>query len=427
MAIVLVIIFILVAVVAGTALAYVTGAGAVLLYFAMDLERYLALAPQLVFSQLDVFALMAMPLFMLVGEIMNRARITHVLVDFAMSVIGWAKGGLAHVNILTSVFFAGISGSAMADAAALSGTLVPAMVEKGYSKTYAGAITAASSIIGPIIPPSIILIFYGAIMGVDVAALFAAGIGPGLLLAAALMAANAWFAHRADHPGGKSEKTEAFLPSLKKAGPALSLPVIIVAGIVFGIMTPTEAAAVAVFAAIAVGAYYRNISIVMLNECLKRTVVLTGSIFMLFAAAALVIYLAALVNIPQMLAGAVIKSGISGTAYLLLIMVVFLLFGMILDTLLGLALVAPVLVPLAISHGADPVHVGVIVCLTLAMGLISPPLGGSVLVVSAVTRINYWKLFAEVLPFLLIEIAVLLAVVLIPEITLFLPKVLGLM
>jgi tripartite ATP-independent transporter DctM subunit len=206
----------------------------------------------------------------------------------------------------------------------------------------------------------------------------------------------------------------------------LSLPLIIVAGIVFGIMTPTEAAAVAVFAAIAVGAYYRNISIETLNECLKRTVVLTGSIFMLFAAAALVIYLAALTNVPQALAGAVVKTGISGTAFLLLIMLVFLVFGMILDTLLGLALVAPVLVPVAISQGADPVHVGVIVCLTLAMGLISPPLGGSVLVVSAVTRTNYWKLFSRVLPFLLIEIAVLLAVVLIPEITLFLPNVLGL-
>jgi tripartite ATP-independent transporter DctM subunit len=427
MAVTFVIILILVMIAAGTALAYVTGAGAVLFYVVMDLERYLALTPQLVFSQLDVFALMAMPLFMLVGEIMNRGRITHVLVDFAMSLIGWAKGGLAHVNILTSVFFAGISGSAMADAAALSSTLVPAMVEKGYPKTFAGAITAASSIIGPIIPPSIILIFYGAIMGVDIAALFAAGIVPGLLLAVALMAANAWFAHRHDHPGGKSEDIQPILPSLKKAGPALSLPVIIVVGIVFGIMTPTEAAAVAVFAAVAVGVYYRSVNMKVLYECVKHTVVLTGSIFMLFASAALVIYLAALTNVPKALAGAVVEAGISGWLYLLLIMVVFLVFGMILDTLLGLALVAPVLVPVAISQGADPVHVGIIVCLTLAMGLVSPPLGGSVLVVSAVTQTKYWDLFGWVMPFLIIEIVVLLAVVLIPEITLFLPKALGLM
>jgi len=393
----------------------------------MDMEQYLALSPQLVFSQLDVFALMAMPLFMLVGEIMNRGRITHVLVDFAMSLIGRAKGGLAHVNILTSVFFAGISGSAMADAAALSSTLVPAMVDKGYSKVYAGAITAASSIIGPIIPPSIILIFYGAILGVDVAALFAAGIVPGLLLAGALMAANAWFAHRHDHPGGKSEAIEPILPSLRKAGPALSLPLIIVVGIVFGVMTPTEAAAVAVFAAIAVGVYYRSINLKILYECLQRTVVLTGSIFMLFASAALIIYLAALTNVPKTLSEAVVEFGVSGTSYLLLITLVFLIFGMLLDTLLGLALVAPVLVPVAILQGADPVHVGIIVCLTLAIGIISPPFGGSVLVVSAVTGTNYWKLYTWVLPFYVVEILVLLLIVLFPEITLFLPRALGLM
>jgi len=231
--------------VAGTALAYATGAGAVLFYILLDMKEFLALAPQLVFSQVDFFALMALPLFMLVGEIMNRGNITRVLVDFAMSLIGRAKGGLAHVNILTSVFFAGISGSAVADAAALSNTLVPAMVERGYSKTFAGAITAVSSVIGPIIPPSIILIFYGSTMGVDIAALFAAGIVPGLMLAVALMLANTFFAHRYDHPGGKEEERQPVLPSLVRALPALSLPLIIVLGIVFGVMTPTEAAAVA--------------------------------------------------------------------------------------------------------------------------------------------------------------------------------------
>jgi len=424
--IVLVILFVLLAMVVGTALAYVTGAGIVLLYFALDKGQYLALAPQLVFSQIDVFALMAMPLFILVGEIMNRGQITRVLVDFAMSLIGWAKGGLAHVNILTSLFFAGISGSAMADAAALSNTLIPEMVRRGYSPVYAGAITAASSIIGPIIPPSIILIFYGAIMGVDIAALFAAGIGPGLLLTAALVIANALFAHRFRHPGGNEEPRQARLASLLKAAPALCLPLIIVIGIVFGVMTPTEAAAVAVFAAIVVCMYYRTFNFDMLRQCIRRSVVLTGSIFLMFAAAALVIYLAALTNLPTHLANSLAGLDLSGPAFLLLIMVFFLLFGMVLDTLLGLALVCPVLVPVAISQGADPVHVGIIVCLTLAIGLISPPLGGSVMVVSAVTRTSYWKLFTWVLPFLLVEIVVLLAVVLIPEISLFIPTVLGL-
>jgi tripartite ATP-independent transporter DctM subunit len=422
----LVILFVLLAMLVGTALAYVTGSGIVLLYFALDHGEYLAMAPQLVFSQLDVFALMAMPLFILVGEIMNRGNITRVLVDFAMSLIGWAKGGLGHVNILTSLFFAGISGSAMADAAALSNTLIPEMVRRGYSPVYAGAITAASSIIGPIIPPSIILIFYGAIMGVDIAALFAAGIGPGLLLAAALLLANGMFAHRLNHPGGETQDKIARLSALVNAGPALMLPLIIVLGIVFGVMTPTEAAAVAVFAAMGVCVFYRSFSLAMMGECLKRTVVLTGSIFLMFAAASLVIYIAALTNLPTYLATALGQLEVSGRSFLLLIMVFFLLFGMALDTLLGLALACPVLVPVAIAQGADPVHVGIVVCLTLAIGLISPPLGGSVMVVSAISGTSYWRLFTWVIPFLAVEILVLLAVVLIPEIALFIPRWLGL-
>jgi tripartite ATP-independent transporter DctM subunit len=424
--ILLVILFVLLAMLVGTALAYVTGSGIVLLYFALDHGEYLALAPQLVFSQLDVFALMAMPMFILVGEIMNRGNITRVLVDFAMSLIGWAKGGLGHVNILTSLFFAGISGSAMADAAALSNTLVPEMVRRGYSPVYAGAITAASSIIGPIIPPSIILIFYGAIMGVDIAALFAAGIGPGLLLAAALLIANGVFARRLNHPGGETQEKIARLGALLKAGPALMLPLIIVLGIVFGVMTPTEAAAVAVFAAIGVCVYYRSFSLAMMSECIKRTVVLTGSIFLMFAAASLVIYIAALTNLPTYLATTLGELEVSGRSFLLLIMVFFLLFGMALDTLLGLALACPVLVPVAIAQGADPVHVGIVVCLTLAIGLISPPLGGSVMVVSAISGTSYWRLFTWVMPFLAVEILVLLAVVLIPGIALFIPRWLGL-
>jgi tripartite ATP-independent transporter DctM subunit len=408
----------------GTPLAYATGAVVILLYFLLDLERHLALAPQLVFSQLDVFALMAMPLFILVGEIMNRARVTHALVDFAMALVGRLRGGLGHVNVMTSVFFAGISGSAMADSAALGNTLVPAMRQCGYPATYAGAITAASSIIGPIIPPSIILIFYGAIMGVDVAALFAAGIGPGLLLAAALMAANAFFARRCGHPGGTPAVPSA--NAFAKALPALALPSVIVLGIVFGVMTPTEAAAVAVIAAVAAGAWYGNVDRSMLRLSLMRTVELTGAIFLLFAIASLVIHLAALTNLPAALAEQIVALDMSGATYLLMVMVAFLVFGMFLDTLLGLALVAPVLVPVAVEQGADPVHVGVCVCLTLAMGLISPPLGGAVMVVSAVTRVNYWSLFRWVIPFFLVELLVLLAVVLIPELTLALPRALGL-
>lgn len=426
MVLALVLILVVLILVAGTALAYATGAVAVLLYLLLDMQKFLAMAPQLVFSQVDFFALMALPLFILVGEIMSRGNVTRVMVDFAMSLMGRLKGGLGHVNVLTSVFFAGISGSAVADAAALSNTLVPAMVERGYSKAYAGAITAASSIIGPLIPPSIIFIFYGATLGVDIAALFAAGIVPGLLLAAALMLANAFFAYRFGHPSSGDDQRQSVVASFFNALPALSLPVIIVMGIVFGVMTPTEAAAIAVFAAIGAGLFYRSLGLQDLKDSIARTAVLTGSIFMFFAAAGLVIYLCALTQLPQLISSYTSGLNFSGTTYLLVMVCVFLVMGMVLDTLLALALIAPVLVPTAIAQGGDPVHVGVCLCLTLAMGMITPPLGGSILVVSAVTGSSYWQLFRSVLPLLLVEVLVLLAVVTLPELTLFLPRFFGL-
>ena len=271
---------------AGTAVAYAVGAASVLTFFATDNARYLPILPQRVFSQIDVFALMAMPLFILAGEIMNRAGITRALVDLSMSLLGRLKGGLGYVNILTSVFFAGISGSAVADAAALSNTLVPAMRAQGYSPLYAGAITAAASVIGPIIPPSLVMIFYGAIMQTSVAAMFIGGIVPGLLLAVALAFANVYFAHRDDHPGGRTAETPRLMPALRHAAPSLSLPVIILGGIVFGVVTPTEAAALAVLAAIAVGLYYGGLTLGGLREGIEQTASLTGAIFMILSAVA---------------------------------------------------------------------------------------------------------------------------------------------
>jgi tripartite ATP-independent transporter DctM subunit len=366
----------------GLALAYVIGASAVLAFLVTDNARYLAILPQKVFSQISVFALLAMPLFILAGEIMNRAGVTRALIDLSMALVGRLRGGLGHVNIMTSVFFAGISGSAVADAAALSNTLVPAMRERGYSATYAGAITAASSIIGPIVPPSIILIFYGALMQTSVAALFMAGILPGLLLTAALFALNAWYAWRDDHPRLERGEAPAFGPTLVGALPALSLPLIIVGGIVFGWMTPTEAAAVAVVAALAAGTFYTGITRQGLLEALRRTATLTGSIFIILCA--------------------------------------------VLDITVALALLVPLLAPVALAGGADPVHLGIVICFNLCIGLVSPPLGGCLLIVSAVTRVGYWQLARAVIPFVILEMVVLGAIIAFPQISLVLPRAMGL-
>ncbi len=409
----------------GLAIAYVIGASAVVAFFGAGQERYLAILPQQIFSKIDVFALMAMPLFILAGEIMNRGGVTRVLIRLAMALVGRLPGGLGHVNVMTSVFFAGISGSAVADSAAVSNTLVPAMREQGYTLTYAGAITAASSIIGPIVPPSIVMIFYGALMNTSVTALFIAGIVPGLLLALALMLANGYFAWRDDHPRAAKGELPPFLPTLLRALPALCIPGIILGGIVFGLMTPTEAAAEAVVAAAFAGMAYERMTLMALFEALKRTAMLSGSIFMLIAAVSALGYLGALERLPEAIADMVTGAGLGPVEYMLLLNVIFLLAGMVLDTPVALALLVPLLAPVALEQGADPVHLGIVLCFNLTLGLLTPPLGGCLIIVSTVTGINYWRLARAVLPFLVVEIAVLGVLIWVPEVTLWLPRVLG--
>ncbi len=415
----------LVAIAAGAGLAWALGSAGILAFAALGQEAFLAALPRRAFSQLDIFALMAMPLFVLVGELMNRGGITRALIDFSALLVGRARGGLGHVNIATSLFFAGVSGSAMADAAALSTTLVPAMRERGYKADYAGAITAASSMIGPIIPPSIILIFYGAIMGVDVAALFAAAIVPGLVLAAALFIANAVFARLGNHPA--AERRPPAAKTTLQAMPALLMPVVILAGIVFGMVTPTEAGALAVIAALAAAALYRTLDWRMLRDSIGGATRLTGAIFSLLLAGAVANFLASLMGIPALIGGWTAGLGVSSDIFLLMLIIVFLVSGMVLDTQIALVLIAPILVPAAYVLGADPVHLGVMVCLACTMGLITPPLGGAVLIVSSVTGTSYWQLMRAIAPFIALEIAVLFLLVFTPSLTLALPRALGLL
>jgi tripartite ATP-independent transporter DctM subunit len=410
----------------GLAIAYVIGGAAVLAFIATDNARYLAILPQQIFSKIDVFALMAMPLFILAGELMNRGGITGALINLSMALVGRIRGGLGHVNILTSVFFAGISGSAVADAAALSNTLVPEMTRRGYTLTYASAITAASSIIGPIVPPSIILIFYGALMGTSVTALFLAGIVPGLILAAALLVLNAFYAMRQQHPRVEKADMPPVLPTLLHSLPALSLPMIILGGIVFGLMTPTEAAAVAVFAALGAGWFYAGLSPADVLLSLRRTAMLSGSIFVIICAASALGHLGALQRIPDMISQTVIEWGLGPADYMLAMNIIFLFAGMVLDIPVALALLVPLLAPVALEQGADPVHLGIVLCFNLCIGLVSPPMGGCLLVVSTVTGVNYWKLARAVIPFVLVQIAVLALLIRIPALSLALPHAFGL-
>ncbi|MCF8466648.1 MAG: TRAP transporter large permease [Sneathiella sp.] len=411
--------------ISGTAFAYLMGAVSVLSFIAVGKANFLSVLPQRIFAQLDVFAFMAMPLFILTAEIMTRAGVTRALIDFSMSVVGRFRGSLGHVNILTSVFFAGISGSAVADSASLSRTFVPAMVDRGYDKYYAGAITAASSMIGPIIPPSIIMIVYGGLTGSSVAALFVAGVLPGLLLAAALMAMNAVIANVRKHPGGKSDDLPRFGPSLRKAAPALCLPVVILGSLVFGLATPTEGSAIAVLFALIAGQFYGRLNWRMLFDAVESTARLTGTIFIILAAISVLGYLAGQMGWSQALAGWVDSMGITGTRYLFFLIGIFLVAGMFMDTPVALTLLIPLFAPQAMEQGINPIQLGIVLCFNLCIGLITPPLGKCLVVVSALTNLNYWRLAYVTLPFVVLQVVLLLALAQWPEISLALPRLFG--
>ena len=411
--------------VSGTAFAYLMGAVSVLAFVATDKVQFLSVMPQRIFAQLDVFAFMAMPLFILTAEIMSRAGVTRSLIDFAMSVMGRLRGGLGHVNILTSVFFAGISGSAIADSAALSRTFVPEMKARGYDPYYAGAITAASSMIGPIIPPSIIMIIYGGLTGASVAALFVAGIVPGVLLAVVLMALNAVIAAIKGHPGGKAEELPRFWPAFLRAAPALCLPIVILGSMVFGLATPTEGSAIAVLVALIAGQFYAGLSFRMVFDALEATAKLTGTIFIILAAISILGYLAGQLGWSQALATWVESFGLTGTRYLFFLIVIFLIAGMFMDTPVALTLLIPLFAPQAIEQGISPIHLGIVLCFNLCIGLITPPLGKCLVVVSAMTSLNYWRLAYAALPFIFVQVLLLLALVYWPAISLALPRLFG--
>lgn len=411
--------------ISGTAFAYLMGAVSVLTFIAVDKAQFLSILPQRIFAQLDVFAFMAMPLFILTAEIMSRAGVTRSLIDFAMSTVGRFKGGLGHVNILTSVFFAGISGSAIADSAALSRTFVPEMKARGYDGYYAGAITAASSMIGPIIPPSIIMIIYGGLTGASVAALFVAGILPGILLAVCLMVMNGLIAHTKDHPGGATNDLPKFWPSFLRAAPALCLPIVILGSLVFGLATPTEGSAIAVLVALVAGQYYKGLSFRMIYDAVEATARMTGTIFIILAAISVLGYLAGQMGWSSALADWVETFDLTGTKYLFFLVVIFLIAGMFMDTPVALTLLIPLFAPQALEQGISPIHLGIVLCFNLCVGLITPPLGKCLVVVSAMTNLNYWRLAYTVLPFIAVQIFVLMALVYWPAISLYLPTLFG--
>ncbi|WP_324715426.1 TRAP transporter large permease [Carboxydochorda subterranea] len=383
----------------------------------------LALAVQRMFAAQDSFQLMAIPLFILAGALMNAGGLSERLVALAEALVGRLRGGLNHVNILSNVFFSGISGSAAADASAVGSILIPAMERAGYRRELAAAVTAAASLIGPIVPPSIPMILYGVQAEVSIARLFLAGAVPGLLLAAAQMATAAWVARREGLVAGRKGNLSEILRALRGAIWAAFMPVLILGGILGGVFTPTEAAAAAVAWALLVGAFvHRELTLARIGQALAEAALTTGIVMLMLATTEILAWILARDQIPQRLAMAVAGMDVPPWVVLLLVNVALLLVGIPLEPAPALVLLVPVLMPLVQRIGVDPVHFGVIMVLNLVIGLVTPPVGASIFVVSAISRVPLGSMAKAMVPFLVASLVVLLLVTYVPALSLWLPS-----
>jgi len=393
-----------------------------LLFLWMDPQVPLLVIPQRMFGAIDSFPLMAVPFFVLVGQVMNAGGITDKIFNFANCLIGHVRGGLAQVNILASVFMSGMSGSAVADASGLGQVEIKVMTEEGYDPAFAAAVTAASATVGPIIPPSIPLVIVGAVTGTSISQLLVAGIIPGILMSIAMCLVVAWIAVRNDLPTRRRATMSELGKSFFEAFPALLAPVVLVGGILFGIFTPTEASAVAALYSIAAAMfYYKELSLRRFITVLIETAIVVGAIFFIIAGAAATSWLFTWLGLPQALAQWIGGSVTDPWLLLIAINIFLLIIGCFLEVNAALILVAPLLLPMATNAGIDPVHFGMVMVMNLMIGLITPPVGMNMFIVMQIAKISMPQFVRAITPFILILLVVLLLLTFIPWLSLAIP------
>lgn len=385
-----------------------------------------ATVPMKMVNGLDSFVLLAVPLFILAANLMNSGKISEKLINLALAIVGPIRGGLAHANVLVSMMFAGVSGAAQADTAGVGKILIPSMLRKGYDKETAVGVTAASSTIGVVIPPSIPMIIFAGLTNASIGALFLGGIIPGVLIGLGMMTFIYILAVKRNYPRDARVEFKAFLKMLKEAIPALLTPIIIIGGIITGFFTATEAAAIAsLYTAVVCMFYYKTLKWKDFPKILFDTLALSSlSLFALAAAGAL----GELMSYYQLgsMAQEFFANNVGAEWLFILIIIVFFLFiGTFMDAIPAMILFVPVILPTAIEFGIDPIHLGLIVVITLAVGLITPPYGLCLLLAAKIGNMSVERSFVAVIPYIVIVLVVLFFIAFFPDIAFYIPKLIN--
>lgn len=384
------------------------------------------------YGGIDSFALLALPMFVLTGELLNRLDLTERLIEVARLLVGWIKGGLAHVNVVTSMFFAGISGSVLADAASIGPILIPAMVRERYPAAFSAAVTASSAVIGAIIPPSIPLIIVGGSLQISIGGLFAAGLIPGMLVGIMLMVTSFFFAMFRGY--GEMHRFEGVRPIARgtiKALPVLMIPALILYGILGGIMTPTEAGAIAALYSIILGATYGMLNgsfdIIKFKDALISTARVTGSSLIIVGAAIVFGQILIFHQFPQELLSTLLAFTDNRVILFLIIVAFFLFVGTFMDAIANMIILGPLLMPVALEGlGMHPIQYGMFLMVGLLLGVITPPLGIVLFIVAPIAKVSLESVSLAVIPFLIAQLIVLALIAFVPDVTLAIPRLSGL-
>ena len=387
----------------------------------------LVVIPQKMFIGCDAFPLLAIPLFVLGGDLMLKGEITRGLLNFADLVVGRIRGGLAHATIVACAIFAGITGSAVADASAIGSVMIPAMHSAGYPKNYAAAVTASASIMGPIIPPSLVMVFFSLVTGASVGGLFMGGVVPGILIATSLMTVN-YFTSR-KHGYQRRETQYSWQQTLRicvKSIPVMLMPLIIVGGILGGIFTPTEAAGVGVLYALVVGFFVLGtLKLRELPDLFMNTAKITSVVLLLLATTNVLSWIVTMQNVPQKTLAFFTSISTNPIVFLMLVNILLLITGCIIDTAPAIFLLVPIFAPVAKGYGIDLIHFGIIVTVNLCIGLLTPPVGSCLFIGSSLAKISLEELLKPLWPFLIAEIAILLLITYVTPLVMWLPRTLG--